>query len=81
MPSHRVTVEETLHRLALAKVGTHNLRGILSLDVGIKDAVRFDNYAWPVPAKTVTMTAADVHLGVCHTLPLYLSLERLVDGT
>ncbi|MBA7597891.1 hypothetical protein ES703_04898 [subsurface metagenome] len=75
----RVSVEETLHRLAIAKMGTHDLVGILSLDMGIEDAVGFYDHIGALLAKTVA--AGEIHRSICHTLPCHLSLERIADGT
>ena len=60
--SHRVTVEESFHWLAISKVRMNNLRSILRLDMGIENALRFNYYIGSLLAET--MTTGEIYLNI-----------------
>jgi len=60
--SYWVTIEKALHWLAIPEVGANNLRRILSLDMGIENALRFNDYIGTLLAET--MTASEIHLNI-----------------
>jgi len=70
--SYWVTIEKALHRLAIPEVGANNLRCIPSLDMGIENALGFNDYARALPAKAVTMATTDFQRSVFQPLPSYL---------
>jgi hypothetical protein len=73
-------VEKTFHRLAISKMRADNFWGILSPNTGVKNALRFNNHAGTLLAKSMTVAAADFHHGILQPLPSNLYLERLIDS-
>jgi hypothetical protein len=71
-------VEESLYWLAISKMRGDNFRSVLSLDVGIENASRFDNYIRTLLAKAVT--TSEIHLGMAYPLPGYFFLKRIIDS-
>jgi hypothetical protein len=59
---YRVMIEQTLHGLAISKVRTDNLWSILSLDMGVENTFRFNNYIGTLLAETVT--TGEIHLSM-----------------
>jgi hypothetical protein len=55
-------VKKTLHGLAISKMRADNFWSILSLDMGIENAFRFNNYIGTLLAET--MTTGEIYLGM-----------------
>jgi hypothetical protein len=55
-----------------------NFWSILGLDMGIENALRFNDYIGTLLAET--MTTSEIHLGMAYPLPAYFLLKRLVDS-
>jgi hypothetical protein len=55
-----------------------NFWGILSLDMGVENAFRFNNYIGTLLAETVT--TGEIYLGMAYPLSAYFLLKRLVDS-
>jgi len=55
-----------------------NFWSILSLDMGIENAFRFDDYIGTLLTETVT--TSEIHLGMAYPLPVYFFLKRLIDS-
>jgi hypothetical protein len=72
-------VEKAFHRLAILKMRGDNFWSILGLDMGIKNAFRFNDYIRTLLAETVT--ASEIHLGMAYPLPAYFFLKRLIDSS
>ncbi len=66
LTADRVAVEEAFHRLAVPKVGAHNIGRILGLDMGIEDAVGFNNDIGALLTEAVA--AAEVNLDTLDAL-------------
>jgi hypothetical protein len=55
-------VEKSLHWLTIPKMRTDNLWGILSLDMGIENTLRFNHYIGTL--LTETMTTGEIHFNI-----------------
>jgi hypothetical protein len=71
-------VEKAFHRLAIPKMRGDNFWSILGLDMGIKNAFRFNDYIGTLLAETVT--TSEIHLGMAYPLPAYFFLKRIIDS-
>jgi hypothetical protein len=71
-------VEKAFHRLAISKMRDDNFWGILSLDMGVENAFRFNNYIGTLLAETVT--TGEIHLGMAYPLSAYFFPKRLTDS-
>jgi hypothetical protein len=71
-------VEKAFHRLAISKMRANNLWGIFSLDMGVENALGFNDYIGTLLAETVT--TSEIHLGMAYPLPAYFLLKRLIDN-
>jgi hypothetical protein len=65
-------IEETLHRFSVTEVRGNDFGGIIGIDMGIEDAVRFDHHVGALLAKAVA--AGEVNGGSGHALFGQLSL-------
>jgi hypothetical protein len=71
-------VKKAFYRLAISKMGADNFWGILSLDMGVENAFRFDNYIGTLLAETVT--TGEIYLSMTYPLSAYFLLKRLIDS-
>jgi hypothetical protein len=71
-------VEKAFHRFAISKMGSNNFRRILGLDMGIENALGFNDYVGTLLAETVA--ASEINLGMACPLPDYFFPKRLIDS-
>jgi hypothetical protein len=76
--SNRVTVEKAFHGFAFTKMRADNFWSILGLDMGIENALGFDDYIGALLTETVA--AREIHLGMAYPLSVYFFLKRLIDS-
>jgi hypothetical protein len=71
-------VEEAFHRFAISKMRSNNFRSILGLDMGIKNALGFNDYIGTLLAETVA--AGEINLDMAYPLSTYFFPKRLIDN-
>jgi hypothetical protein len=71
-------VEKTFHSFAISKMRGDNFWSILSLDMGIENAFRFNDYIRTLLAKAVT--TSKIHLSMAYPLPVYFFLKSIIDS-
>jgi hypothetical protein len=71
-------VEKAFHRPVIPEMRADNFWSIFGLDMGIENALGFNDYVGTLLAETVTTT--EIHLGTACPLSGYFLLKRLIDG-
>src|SRR4030043_2436820 len=69
-------VEKAFHRFAISKMRGDNFRNILGLNMGIENALGFNDYIGTLLAETVA--AGNINLGMAYPLLTYFFLKRLI---
>jgi hypothetical protein len=71
-------VEKAFHRFVISKMRSNNFRNILGLNMGIENALGFNDYVGTLLAETVA--AGEINLGMAYPLSTYFFLKRLTDN-
>jgi hypothetical protein len=75
---HRVTVKQAFYWLAISEMRDDNLGGILGLNMGVENALWFNDHIWTLLTEAVA--TGEVDLYIIHPFTGYFVLECLIDS-